>query len=440
MLCARTAVEGSRRPPLTPESLEFVVVAFEGPDSYSLAGGLGVRVREFSRAAASLGFSATLAFVGDPDLPADEQRDGVRLLRWCQPISRHHPVGVYQGEEAKIADLEASLPGHLVDHVIGPAVDRGRLVAVMTEEWQTAGFTQRLSDELYRRGLRDRCVLLWNANNSYGFERIDWRTLGYVAEITTVSRYMRHLMWSWGVNPLVVPNGIPEAALDEVDAGEVRSLREAADSPCLAVKVGRFCPEKRWHQAIDAVAAVRERGLPARLLVRGGVEAFGGEVMHHCHRRGLEVAHHEGPVLDTGDIATALQATGAPVVNLVSFLEQSVAFTLYAAADAVLANSAHEPFGLVGLEAMASGGVAVVGSTGEEYARPYVNSLAVTTDRGEEVADALLGLQERPELGARMRRNARRDAAEMTWPRVIETLAARLRYISEHQGAAPPSR
>jgi hypothetical protein len=39
-----------------------------------------------------------------------------------------------------------------------------------------------------------------------------------------------------------------------------------------------------------------------------------------------------------------------------------------------------------------------------------------------------------------MRRNARRDAAEMTWPRVIETLAARLGYISEHQGATPPSR
>ena len=45
--------------------------------------------------------------------------------------------------------------------MIGPAVDRGRLVAVMTEEWQTAGFTQVLSDELYRRGLRDRCVMLW---------------------------------------------------------------------------------------------------------------------------------------------------------------------------------------------------------------------------------------------------------------------------------------
>jgi len=433
-----TAVGQSRRPALTPETLEFVLVSFEGPDPYSLAGGLGVRVREFSRAAASLGFTTTLAFVGDPDLPASEERDGVRLLRWCQPVSRHHPVGVYQGEEAKVADLEGSLPAHLVEAVIGPAVDRGRLVAVMTEEWQTAGFTQVLSDELYRRGLRDRCVMLWNANNSYGFERIDWGVLGYVAEITTVSRYMRHLMWRWGVNPLVVPNGIPEAALADVDAAGVEDVRDAASTPCLAVKVGRFCPEKRWHQAIDAVAAVRQRGLEARLVMRGGVEAYGGEVFAHCHRRELAVHHHTGTVRGPADVATALAAGEAPVVNLVSYLEQGVAFALYHAADAVLANSAHEPFGLVGLEAMAAGGVAVVGSTGEEYARPYVNSLAVTSDRGDEVADALLGLHERPELGARVRRNARRDAAEMTWPRVIETLAARLGYISEHQGVSIP--
>ncbi len=438
MPCAPSVPDASRRPALSPETLEFLLVAFEGPDPYSLAGGLGVRVREFSRAAASLGYTTTVAFVGDPALPASEERDGVRLLRCCQHISRRNPVGVYQGEEAKIAEIEGSLPAHLVDAVIGPAVDRGRMVAVMTEEWQTAGVTRLLSDELHRRGLRDRCALLWNANNSYGFERIDWGTLGYIAEITTVSRYMRHLMWRFGVNPLVVPNGIPESALAEIDSDEVRTVREAAQSPCLAVKVGRFCPEKRWHQAIDAVAAVRARGIPARLLARGGVEAFGGEVLAHCDRRGLEVAHHAGALDRPGDVAAALASTAAPVVNLLTFLEPQVCLGLYAAADAVLANSAHEPFGLVGLEAMAAGGVAVVGSTGEEYARPYVNSLAVTSDRGEEVADALIGLHERPELGERVRRNARRDAAEMTWPRVIETLAARLGYISEHQGASPP--
>jgi len=35
-------------------------------------------------------------------------------------------------------------------------------------------------------------------------------------------------------------------------------------------------------------------------------------------------------------------------------------FALYAAADAVLANSGKEPFGLVGLEVMAAGGIAIL--------------------------------------------------------------------------------
>jgi len=46
----------------TPENLEVVMVSFEGPDQYSLAGGLGVRARELTRAFAAAGFITTLVF------------------------------------------------------------------------------------------------------------------------------------------------------------------------------------------------------------------------------------------------------------------------------------------------------------------------------------------------------------------------------------------
>jgi glycosyltransferase involved in cell wall biosynthesis len=78
----------------------------------------------------------------------------------------------------------------------------------------------------------------------------------------------------------------------------------------------------------------------------------------------------------------------------------------------------------------------VVGSTGEEYARPYANAVVVETDDGAEVAGALRGLVERPELAERLRRAARRDAAEFAWPRVVEGLLERLRFVCEHQGVA----
>jgi hypothetical protein len=40
---------------MDPTPTTFILVSFEGPDRYSLAGGLGVRVTELSRALASAG-------------------------------------------------------------------------------------------------------------------------------------------------------------------------------------------------------------------------------------------------------------------------------------------------------------------------------------------------------------------------------------------------
>jgi glycosyltransferase involved in cell wall biosynthesis len=358
-------------------------------------------------------------------------------VRWAQPVSARHPLGVYQGEEEIIADLEAHLPGWLAHEVVGPASRRGHTVALLAEEWQTAGTALAASDLLHALGLRNRCAVLWNANNTFGFDRVDWGRLGYVTAVTTVSRYMRGLMLPWGVNPLVIPNGIPQTALEPVDPRAAALIASAAGTPCLGFKIGRFSPDKRWHQAISAVAALRARGIPARLLMRGGIEPFGGDVIDHARRLGLAVADWFEPIDGAAAVATALaDSAGAPLVHLRSFLPDTAIPAIYAGATAVLANSGHEPFGLVGLEAMAAGGVAVVGATGEEYARPYANAVVVETDDGAEVAGALRGLVERPELGERLRRAARRDAAEFAWPRVVEGLLERLRFVCEHQGVA----
>jgi len=423
----------------TPQSLDVVMVSMEGPDQYSQAGGLGVRAREFCRATAALGFATTLIFVGDPARPAEETVDGVRLLRWAQEVSRRHPAGVYQGEAEKLALFNASLPMHLVDAVVAPAAAAGRVVALFFEEAQTAQCCILTSDLLHARGLRDRCVILWNANNVFGFEHVDWGRLSYVATLTTVSRYMKHLMRRQDVDPMVIYNGIPESALQRADAAGVRLIRAAAGTPCLAFKIGRFSPDKRWHQAVEGIAALRAAGMPARLLMRGGIEPFGGEVLAHARRLSLDVAAWQKPVEDAGDVAVALRSTGgAAVVDLQTFLPDAVVPQIYAASTAVLANSGHEPFGLVGLEAMAAGGVAMVGATGEEYARSYANAVVVESDDGGEVAAALRGLVERPALARRLRAAARRDAAEFTWPLVLDGLLERLRYVAQHQGVKVP--
>ena len=180
------------RDTFAPERLEVILVSFEGPDRYSLAGGLGTRMAELARALAEGGTRTHLVFIGDPDLPArEEQLEGQSTLhRWCQWISRYHPNGVDHGEEEKCREeLAHTLPPFLAEEIVPPAIQAGRVPLVMLEEWHTVLTAFALSDDLHFRRLRDRCILLWNANNTLGFEHIpDWPRLAFTTTITTVSR------------------------------------------------------------------------------------------------------------------------------------------------------------------------------------------------------------------------------------------------------------
>ena len=71
---------------------------------------------------------------------------------------------------------------------------------------------------------------------------------------------MKHLMWARGVNPIVIPNGIPEDRIHLPDPEKVRMLREAVGSDEIWFKIGRWSPDKRWNMAVEALAEERMRG------------------------------------------------------------------------------------------------------------------------------------------------------------------------------------
>ncbi|HEU5316552.1 MAG TPA: glycosyltransferase [Chloroflexota bacterium] len=439
-------MDGAQFRRFSPDNLEFVVLSFEGPDQpYSMAGGLGVRVAELAQALADLGFTTHLLFVGDPGLPGHEAREDGRLHlhRWCQWISQYHPNGVYDGEEQKLADFNESAPWFVVDQVVRPAAAQGKVVAVLAEEWHTAEVTCRISDILYGAGLRDRCLLLWNANNHFSFHRINWGRLGFVSTITTVSKYMKHIMWGIGINPLVIPNGIPQRFLSTVERRQANELRKAVGGGPYLFKIGRFDPDKRWIMAVEAAARLKDRGLPVKLLIRGGIEPHGGEVIAHAYWRGLRIQDVHATGRDTAAMlrAIAQAAPHADLLNLRSFITDDFKRICFAGADATLANSGHEPFGIVGLEVMGAGGIVVVGSTGEDYAISFHNCLVTETEDAEEIVGYLMHLRASPKLVTEIRREARRTAALFTWDEVIENLLGKLEYLAMTRGvafAAPP--
>jgi glycosyltransferase involved in cell wall biosynthesis len=423
-----------------PERTVFVLLSFEGPDLYSQAGGLGVRMKGLSRSLATLGYDTHLYFVGDPDLPGEEIQEGGKLhyRRWCQWISAQHRGGVYDGEEGKIRDWNSSLPAGVIDEVIVPAADAGNSVVVLGEEWHTSWSMSLVSNNLYRRGLRDRVVMLWNANNTYGFHRIDWPALTLATTITTVSRYMKFTMWNSGHNPVVIPNGIPRSAIADADPAAVVAIRAAADADHLCFKIGRFDPDKRWLMAVSAMAYLKRRGQRVKLMMRGGREAHGGEVIDHARQQGLVVVDAPTPSDPLGLASLLRQNPEADVINFTSFVTDPIVMLIYAACDAVLANSGHEPFGLVGLEVMAAGGLAVTGSTGEDYAEAYRNALVLETSDPVELVTGLGLLKERPKLAASMRRRGRATARTYVWEKVIDELLLRTEFAAAQQAVRPP--
>jgi glycosyltransferase involved in cell wall biosynthesis len=406
-----------------------VILSFEGPDPYSMVGGLGTRVTELSAALAAAGVKTTLVFIGDPvRAPVERAAPNLEYRRWSQWISAYYPASVYDGESGKMRDYTRSVPPFVADSIVDPAARRSESVLVIAEDWQTAPAAILLDRLLRERDLRDHAVLTWNANNTYGFHTIDWQALTRAARITTVSRYMKFELQARGVESLVIPNGIPDRILGGPPEELVRALSDAHVHRPLFVKVARFDEEKRWIPAVDAFATIRTRHPQATLVVRGGREAYAESVFARAHHLGLDVENLTVESREPAALLEAVSRARGPIVNVRSFVPEEALLTLYHVADAVLANSGREPFGLVGLEVMAAGGVAVTGSTGEEYAQPFENALVCDTGSPAELASYLDGLVDDPALARTLRTAGQATAERYTWPIVLDLLARKLAF------------
>jgi len=401
--------------------MQFHVLSFEGPDAYSRAGGLATRVEGLTQTLAGLGFPTHLWFIGDPDLPGHETRGALHLHRWAQWVSRLHRSGVYDGELGKQLEFGGSLPLYLSREVLLPHLQSGGRAVVLAEEWQTVEAVLGLHRLLEQEGVRDHVAILWNANNVFGFEGIDWRRLSRAAVITTVSRYMKSLMRAYGVDPLVIPNGLGEEAFGPPERRACTEFRLRFRSRTVVTKMARWDPAKCWLGTVAIIADMKRAGWRPILIARGGSEPHGAEILAAMDEHGLRRANRESKQPGADGLLDALRdLEGVDVVNLVSAVDPAARRMLFRSADAVLANSHHEPFGLVGLEAMAAGGVACTGCSGEDYVVPGENALVLETEDPREFRALFHRLRSQPHDEASLRRAGQRTAKRFAWSRVVE--------------------
>jgi alpha-1,6-mannosyltransferase len=179
--------------------------------------------------------------------------------------------------------------------------------------------------------------------------------------------------------------------------------RWAAPAQLLLVHCGRLSVEKHADRSIDAVAALCDAGVDARLVVAG-----------------------EGPLR----ARLQRQAAGLPI-DFTGFISDRRAVAgLLASADVTLAPGPHETFGLAALESLACGTPVVVSRTSALTEIITADSGASAANHPEAIAHAVRAIVSRPE---RHRRSSARRRAEMfTWERaaagMLTTLSAADRY------------
>jgi glycogen(starch) synthase len=138
----------------------------------------------------------------------------------------------------------------------------------------------------------------------------------------------------------VIPNGIDPTDLVPVDDLDALRARFAAPDEKLVLLVGRLVYEKGFQLALEALPPLIERVGGVRFLVAGSGTAE-------------QELRDQATALGLDEHGTFLGWIGDDVLH-----------SLYRIADLTVVPSIYEPFGLVALEAMASGCPCLVADTG----------------------------------------------------------------------------
>jgi glycogen(starch) synthase len=162
--------------------------------------------------------------------------------------------------------------------------------------------------------------------------------------VITCSAYMRdHVSDIYGLDDArvaVIPNGIDPLDLQPVEDLDALRARFAQPQERLVLLVGRLVYEKGFQIALEALPGVIERLGNVRFLVAGSGTAE-SELRAQADKLGL-AAHG----------------------TFLGWIGDDVLHSLYRIADLTVVPSIYEPFGLVALEAMASGCPCIVADTG----------------------------------------------------------------------------
>jgi glycogen(starch) synthase len=320
----------------------LLILSWEYPPL--IEGGLARHVRKLAESLVDLDLDVHVLTRGGEESPAEEQVEGVAIQRIREP-RRPTDLGEFVAwVERMNSDMLAAgvelgdrfsfdlVHGH--DWLVANACDHlarrfeAPLVTTIhaTEHGRHQGWVHE-HPQSYIHG-----VERWISNRS--------------DRVIACSYYMREQIADiFGVEEekvTVIPNGIDPRDLQPQDPAELRRLRRQFAGPDqnLVLLVGRLVYEKGFQLALEAMPEVIERLPGTRFLVAGS----------GTHEPELRRQAEELGLMEHG--------------TFLGWIGDDVLHSLYPIADVCVVPSIYEPFGLVALEAMASGCPCLVADTG----------------------------------------------------------------------------
>jgi glycogen(starch) synthase len=312
-----------------------------------IEGGLARHVRKLAEALVRQGVAVDVltrgrAISGESDGSGVEERGGVNIYRvreprWPRELDRF-VAWVERMNEDMLAAGEALTQEHQYDLVHGHDWLVAKASAALAERLNVPYLTTIHATE---HGRHQGWVADPPQSNIHAVER--WMARRAEAVIVC-SYYMRgHVADIFDIDErrvAVIPNGVDPNELQP--SGDLQALRHEFAEPHekLVLLVGRLVYEKGFQLALDALPDVIERVGNVRFLVAGS-GTHEAELKAQAQRLGL---------IEHG--------------TFLGWIGDDVLHSLYRIADLCVVPSIYEPFGLVALEAMASGCPCIVADTG----------------------------------------------------------------------------
>jgi glycogen(starch) synthase len=383
-----------------------LIISWEYPPI--VEGGLARHVRKLAEGLVREGTEVHVLTRGGGHRPPEEDRHGVTVHRVAEPDFPKNDLDAFI---AWVEDMNRDLV--VAGEKLGERID---FDLVHSHDWLVAPAAEQLKERFglpwlvtvhaTEHGRHQGWVRKHPQSYIHGVER---RMVRSADRVITCSEFMRdHVNQVFRVAKrkiTTIQNGIDPTDLDPMEPVDLVELRArfAAPDEKLILLVGRLVYEKGFHLALEALRPVIRRQGNVRFVVCGTGTA---EADLKEQARALKLTDH----------GTFLGWTGDDMLH-----------SLYRVADLCVVPSIYEPFGLVALEAMASGCLCLVADTGglrEVVPEDGTAALRFRARDPKSLARMLEKMLTDEDLRARLIEEAREHVLQFDWAEVARETAA----------------